>query len=60
MADKTDIWVFADWKGMFSPKCIGILSAHQAKGRKAFGFSYDKDWVSSQEQILLDPDIAWC
>ena len=27
MADKTDIWVYADWKGMLSPKCIGILSA---------------------------------
>jgi serine/threonine-protein kinase HipA len=59
MADKTDIWVYADWKGMISPKCIGILSAQQVKGRKAFGFSYDADWVSSQEQLLLDPDIAW-
>lgn len=59
MADKTDIWVYADWKGMPSPKCIGILSAQQAKGRKAFSFSYDVDWINSQEQLLLDPDIAW-
>lgn len=59
MADKTDIWVYADWKGMISPKCIGILSAQQAKGRKAFSFSYDANWISSQEQLLLDPDIAW-
>ncbi|HZK94988.1 MAG TPA: HipA N-terminal domain-containing protein [Prolixibacteraceae bacterium] len=59
MADKTDIWVYADWKGMISPKCIGIMSAQQAKGRKAFSFSYDADWISSQEQLLLDPDIAW-
>ena len=59
MVDKTDIWVYADWKGMISPKCIGILSAQQAKGRKAFSFSYDADWISSQEQLLLDPDIAW-
>ena len=59
MADKTDIWVYADWKGMVSPKCIGILSAQQAKGRKAFSFSYDANWISSQEQLLLDPDIAW-
>ena len=59
MADKTDIWVYADWKGIVSPKCIGILSAQQAKGRKAFGFSYDADWISSREQLLLDPDIAW-
>ncbi|HKJ42823.1 MAG TPA: HipA domain-containing protein [Sunxiuqinia sp.] len=59
MADKTDIWVYADWKGMTSPKCIGILSAQQAKGRKAFSFSYDIDWINSQEQMLLDPDITW-
>jgi serine/threonine-protein kinase HipA len=59
MAGKTDIWVYADWKGMPSPRCVGILSAQQAKGRKAFGFTYDKDWISSQEQLLLDPDIAW-
>lgn len=59
MADKTDIWVYADWKGMASPKCIGILSAQQAKGRKAFSFSYDANWITSQEQLLLDPDIAW-
>lgn len=59
MADKTDIWVYADWKGMASPKCIGIFSAQQAKGRKAFSFSYNADWLNSMEQMLLDPDIAW-
>lgn len=59
MADKTDIWVYADWKGMKSPKCIGILSVQQAKGRKAFSFSYNADWINSHEQMLLDPDISW-
>jgi len=59
MADKSDILVYADWKGMLAPRCIGILSAQQAKGRKAFSFSYNQDWISSSEQLLLDPDIAW-
>jgi serine/threonine-protein kinase HipA len=59
MVAKTDIWVYADWKGLTAPKCIGILSAQQAKGRKAFSFSYDPNWISSREQLLLDPDIAW-
>lgn len=59
MAVKTDIWVYAHWKGMNEAKCIGILSVQQAKGRKAFSFSYDKDWISSREQLLLDPDITW-
>ena len=56
---KTDIWVYAHWVGMKDPKCIGILSAHFGKGRKTFSFEYDKDWISSHEQMLLDPDLGW-
>lgn len=44
---------------MTEPKCIGILCGQQAKGKKAFSFKYDADWISSKEQLLLDPDIAW-
>lgn len=56
---KTDIWVYAHWLGMNTPKMVGILSAHQAKGKKAFSFEYARDWVQSKEQLLLDPDIGW-
>jgi serine/threonine-protein kinase HipA len=56
---KTDIWVYAHWLGMPEPKCIGILTAQQAKGRKAFSFTYDQTWLKSNEQFLLDPDIVW-
>lgn len=59
MSDKADIWVYADWQGMDEPKLIGILTSQQARGRKAFSFSYDEDWITSQEQLLLDPDIVW-
>lgn len=44
---------------MRKPKCIGVLSAQQTKGKKAFSFAYDADWIRSKEQQLLDPDIAW-
>ncbi|HET9569887.1 MAG TPA: hypothetical protein VFP20_00545 [Bacteroidales bacterium] len=44
---------------MNEPKCMGMLSVQQAKGRKAFSFSYDESWINSQEQFLLDPDIEW-
>ena len=56
---KTDVWVYAHWKGLIEPMLIGTLSAHQAKGRKAFSFEYDKLWINSQAQFLLDPDISW-
>jgi len=56
---KADIWVYAHWAGMAAPGCIGILSAHFGKGRKSFSFEYDRGWISSQEQLLLDPDLGW-
>jgi serine/threonine-protein kinase HipA len=56
-SNKTDIYVYAHWKGMSEPKIMGILSAHQAKGKKAFSFEYDKEWLKSDQKFLLDPDI---
>ena len=55
--NKTDIYVYAHWKGMPEAKIIGILSAQQAKGKKAFSFEYDKDWLKSGQKFLLDPGI---
>lgn len=57
--NKTDIYVYSHWLGMPEPKCIGVLSALQAKGKKVYSFKYDTDWIHSKEQQLLDPDIAW-
>ena len=56
---KFDIFVFADWTGLFEPQLIGLLSAHYAKGKKAFSFEYDRDWLNSPQQRLLDPDIQF-
>jgi serine/threonine-protein kinase HipA len=54
---KTDIYVYAHWLGMVEPKNIGILFAQQAKGKKAFSFEYNNDWLKSEQKFLLDPDI---
>lgn len=54
---KFDIYVFADWIGLESTTLVGVLSAHFAKGKKAFSFEYDKDWLKTDAQRLLDPDI---
>ncbi|WP_338357345.1 HipA domain-containing protein [Yeosuana marina] len=56
---KLDIFVYAHWKGMEAPQLVGILSALAAKGRKAFSFEYDKDWITSKQQMLLDPDLQF-
>lgn len=56
---KFDIYVFADWAGLEGPTFIGTLSAHIAKGKKAFSFEYDKGWLKTDAQRLLDPDIQF-
>lgn len=56
---KFDIYVYAHWQGMPEAKLIGVLAAHYAKGKKAFSFEYDKDWIKSEQQLLLDPDIQF-
>lgn len=56
---KFDIYVFADWVGLEEPTLVGTLSAHFAKGKKAFSFEYDKDWLKTDAQRLLDPDIEF-
>jgi len=56
---KLTIFVYAHWKGIKTPQLIGTLSALYAKGKKAFSFEYDKDWIHSKSQFLLDPDIQF-
>lgn len=57
--DKFDIYVYADWVGLKESTLIGTLSAHFAKGKKAFSFEYEKDWLKTDAQRLLDPDIEF-
>ena len=58
-ADKTELFVYAHWLGMPEPVLIGILSAHEGKGRKSFSFEYDERWLKGKELRLLDPDIGF-
>jgi len=57
--NKIDLYVFAHWRGMEKPELMGILSAHQAKGRKAFSFEYNKEWLKSKKRVWIDPDIQF-
>jgi len=58
-ANKTDIYVYADWVDLSNPQFIGILSAHQAKGRKAFGFTYDPQWLKSGQQQFIAQSLKY-
>ena len=54
---KINIYVYADWKGLEGATEIGVLSAQLAKGKKAFSFEYNKDWLKRNSYQLLDPEI---
>lgn len=54
-----EIYVFAHWQGINQPKSIGKLISNRIKGRGVFSFQYDVNWLQSQEQIMLDPDLTW-
>ena len=56
---KTDIQVYASWKGMDMPALAGTLTAQQAKGRKAFSFQYDDSWLKANRWQYLDPDLGF-
>lgn len=56
--NKTDILVYAHWKGMPEPERIGTLSVQQIKAHKSFSFAYDPGWLISHQGLLLDPDIV--
>jgi len=58
-SEKIDIYVYADWEGLDGPTFIGTLCAHLAKGKKVFSFEYNKEWLQTDDQRLLDPDIQF-
>jgi serine/threonine-protein kinase HipA len=58
MIQNTSIYVYADWF-LEGPKLLGVLLAQQAKGRKAFSFEYNKEFLLNETPKNLDPDIKW-
>lgn len=56
---KTDINVYAHWRGMSNPVKMGILSAQEARGHLAWSFAYEEEWLNTQSQLQVDPDLEW-
>ena len=57
MNSKKEILVYAHWEGFHQPTLMGILSATPAKGKEVFSFEYDKDWLNSEFNTMIDPDL---
>ncbi|MDX2249898.1 MAG: HipA domain-containing protein [Bacteroidia bacterium] len=50
-----EIQVVADW--MKHPIVMGILRGEQLRGKEVFSFSYSKEWLSSGNIQVMDPDL---
>ncbi|WP_246104222.1 HipA domain-containing protein [Mucilaginibacter corticis] len=57
MSLKTEIQVYFQPAGAIEPVQIGVLTAHQAKTRKASSFEYLPEWLQSKQAFMLDPEI---
>lgn len=53
-----ELFVYAHWAGMSEPAFVGTLLAHDARGQELFEFSYDKEWLKQQFNLLLDPHLG--
>jgi serine/threonine-protein kinase HipA len=56
---KTDIIVYAHWLGMAEPHKMGVLTAQEVRGHLAWSFFYEEEWLGSQSQLFMDPDLQW-
>jgi hypothetical protein len=43
----------------WQPQIDGNSFCTLRKRKKAFGFEYDKDWIKTASQRLIDPDIQF-
>lgn len=54
-----EIQVDADWLPSGIPCSIGSLSIEVVRGKETYSFSYDSNWLDSDEARNLDPDLQW-
>ncbi len=56
---KRTIYVYFDNLEFEQPQFIGELYSEQLRGKEIFSFSYDTDWLRSNNSFHLDPDLGF-
>jgi|HubBroStandDraft_4_1064222.scaffolds.fasta_scaffold733173_1 serine/threonine-protein kinase HipA len=49
------IEVYAHWETLPQPILMGTLNATPARGKEIFSFTYNNDWLKSNQAHILDP-----
>jgi serine/threonine-protein kinase HipA len=51
----TEIYAYADWKGLKGPVLMGTLLLEIIRGKEVFPFNYDSSWLNAGKVLYLDP-----
>ena len=54
-----EIHVDADWLLSGIPYSIGSLLIEVVRGKEIYSFSYDSNWLNTDQARNLDPDLQW-
>ena len=53
------IYIYAHWVGMENPECMGVLTATPVRGKEIFSFSYNAEWLKTENRYIMDPDLQY-
>ncbi len=56
---KASIYVFADWLGLNGPRLLGYLNVNPYRAVRSFRFEYSQQWLKSNIQCYIDPDLGY-
>lgn len=51
------IEVYAHWETLPQPTLMGTLNATPTRGKEIFSFTYNNDWLRSNQAHILDPSL---
>ncbi len=57
MAERSPIYVYADWQGLAEPALMGVVHRSVVRGEEVLAFEYEQEWLKQAEALLLDPRL---
>lgn len=57
MAERSPIYVYADWVGLAEPALMGVVHRSVVRGEEVLAFEYEQEWLKQGDAMLLDPRL---
>ena len=57
MAERSPIYVYADWLRLGEPSLVGMVHRSVVRGEEVLAFEYEDAWLKEGEALLLDPRL---